>query len=361
MKLASLKPLAIALVFAGSLAAQLQTLSQSSNPNLITPNNSAACTGGTAPNVTSQDNGYFRSYSLQAIPQPIDIVSIRFGVEFVQTTSPSGFPLLIRLYNDPTGGAPSPYSSLVLRKTESFTIPTSATNTVWVQPLTGATTTYIPGETLVVEIYSPLGATGTVFYIGSNASGQSAPTYIRSLGCTIPDPVATSTINYPNMHAIIDVNYVPSGTGTPYPGTNEDLSMLTGINANTLTTGVGLFVKTANAGNTASVKVVSPSNTFNYRELVLIAQGFPTGSPPFPPAAPAIHMSFPGLTFLIGGPQGPLGPVLLPPGGLTAAFLVPPGLSGQSVIFQGAVVTLTPPLAANGLYASTNGHVFQIP
>jgi hypothetical protein len=31
------------------------------------------------------------------------------------------------------------------------------------------------------------------------------------------------------------------------------------------------------------------------------------------------------------------------------------------VIFQGAIVTLTPPLATNGLYASTNGHVFQIP
>ena len=54
-------------------------------------------------------------------------------------------------------------------------------------------------------------------------------------------------------------------------------------------------------------------------------------------------------------------PVLLPPGGLTVSFLVPPGLSGQSVIFQGAIITLTPPLAANGLYASTNGHVFQIP
>jgi hypothetical protein len=363
VKLASLKTLTLALVLSGSVVAQLVTLSQSNNPNTITANNSAACTGGTAPNVFTLDTGYFRSYSLAAIAQPIDIVSIRFGVELVQTASPSGYPLLIRLYNDPSGGAPSPFGSLVLRKTESFTVPTSATNTIVIQPLTGAATTFFPGETLVVEINAPTGLAGQLFFIGSNAGGQTAPNYLRSTACGLPDPTVTSSpsINFPNMHTILDVNYVPQGSGIPYPGTNEDVSMLTGVNANTLTTGIGNFIKSASAGNTVTVKVVSSGNTFNHREFALIAQAFTTGNPPFPPVGTNIHMTFPGLTILIGGDPGPFGPVLLPPGGTTVSFLVPPGLNGQSVIFQGVIVTLTAPFAQNGIYASTNGHVFQIP
>jgi hypothetical protein len=361
VKFASLKTLIVALLLAGSAAAQIVTLSQSLNPNTITPNNTIACTAGNPPTVTSQDNGYFRSYSLAAITQPIDIVSVRFAVEQVGTTSPSGFPMLIRLYNDPNGGAPSPYASLQLRKTESFSLLPSASNTIVIQPMTGTTVTFNPGEFLVVEVFAPVGTpVGATFFLGSNAAGQTAPTYIRSQACAIPDPVTTATIGYPNMHAIIDVNYVPQGSGNPFPGTNEDLTMQTAINANALTTGVGYFVKTANAGNTATVKVVS-GGTFNYRELVLIAQAYSTGSPPFPPAAPNIHMTFPGLTFLIGGDNGPLGTVLLPPGGTTVAFVVPPGLNGQSVIFQGVIVTLTAPFALNNLYAATNGHVFTIP
>ena len=360
MKLASLKALTLALLASGAVSAQIVTLSQSLNITTITPNNSTACTAGTGANATTQDCSYFRSYSLAGLSGPVNIVSIRFAVEQVVTGSPSGFPLLIRLYNDPNGGAPTTMASLQLRKTESFSLPVSATNTIQVKAMTGAAVTFNPGETIVVEIFSPLGPTGSRFFIGSNAGGQTAANYIRSVPCALPEPATTASINWPNMHTIIDVNYVPQGTGTPYPGTNEDLTMSTGVNANPLTTGVGAFVKTANAGNTVTLEVESAS-TFNFRELVLMAQAFPTGSPPFPPAAANIHMSFPGLTFLIGGPSGPFGPVLLPPGGTTVSFSVPAGLNGQSVIFQGAVVTPTAPFALNGLYAATNGHVFQIP
>jgi hypothetical protein len=356
--------LALALALSGSLSAQIVVLSQSNNPNTITALNSIACATGTlgTPTFTTQENGYFRSYSLAGISGQITIVNVRFAVEQIATTSPSGFPMEIRLYNDANGGTPSPFSGLTLRKTESFSLPVSATNTIVTKTLTGPVTNFSPGETLVVEVRSLLSAVGTFFFIGSNTLGQTAQGYLRASTCGITNPTAlnNSALNAPNMHMILDVGYVPIGTGNPYPGTNEDLTMSTGVNANELTTGVGYFVKTVTSGNTAQVKVASTANTFNYEEYVLMAQGFPTGNPPFPPAAPGVVLSISGLTFMIGGPTSPIGPVLLPPGGTTVAFQVPPGLAGTSVIFQGAVVTHTAPLAANGVFATTPGHVFQI-
>ena len=363
MKLASPKTLALSVLFSASLVAQLSTLTQSTNGTTITAGNSIACTTGTVGSATwtSQDNGYFRSYSLAGLPGSIDVVSIRFGVEAVTTTAPAGFPMIIRLYNDPTGGVPTPYSSLVLRHTENFFLPASGASSIATIAMTGPTATFLTSETLVVEVNSPLGPTGTRFFMGSNALGQSAACYLRAVACGAPDPTNCATLQpAPTMYIIIDVNYAPAGQGNPYPGTSEDLTMLTGVNANPLTTGVGSFVKSVVAPNTVQVKVVSTNNTFNYREFALIAQGFLTGNPPFPPAAPNIWLSFPALTFLIGGPSSLIGPMLLPPGGITVAFTVPPGLGGMSVIFQGAIVTFNAPFASNGLYASTNGHVFQM-
>ena len=345
-------------------AAQVTTLSQSTNGNTITSANSIACTTGTPglPTFTTQQSGYFRSYPLSAFAQPIDVVSVRFAVESVVTTAPGGFPMLIRLYGDPNGGAPSPYASLQLRHTESFTLLPSATSTIVVQPMTGVPATFLPGETLVVEVNSPLGGVGTLFFIGSNALGQTAPGYLRSVTCGIADPTPLSApqLSSPNMHMIIDVNVVPvGGSGTPHPGTGEDLTLSSGVNANALSTGPGNSVKTVMGGDFLTLRAISPAGTFDYREFVLIAQSFATGSTPPSGVAPHIHLSYPGLVFVIGGLASPF-PSLLPPGGSTSSYLVPPGFSGASILVQGVVITSTPPFANNGLYASTDAHEIRI-
>jgi hypothetical protein len=358
-----LHSLALALALSGSLFAQLVTLSQSNNPNTITVGSITCATGVFGqPTFTSQETGYFRSYPLTGISTQITIINVRFAVEQVVPATTAGFPMEIRLYNDSNGGVPSPFSGLTLRKTEAFMLPASATNTIVTKPMTGTAVNFSPGETLVVEVRSLLSQTGTFFFIGSNALGQTAQGYLRAAACGVANPTALNVapLNAPNMHMIIDVGYIPAGQGNPYPGTNEDLTMLTGVNANELTTGPGFMVKTVSGNNTVQVKVQSTGNTFNYEEYVLMAQGFPTGNPPFPPAAPGVVLSLSGLMFLIGGPTSVIGPVALPPGGTTVGFTIPTGLQGTSVIFQGAVVTHTAPLAANGVFATTNGHVFQI-
>src|SRR5688572_27917650 len=103
-----------------------------------------------------------------------------------------------------------------------------------------------------------------------------------------------ATMCYPNIEVLIEANVTASGQTVPLPGTGEDLSMFSGINTNPLTTGIGNTLKTAVAGNTVTLKVVSTGGTVNNREFVLIGQGFPTGFPPFPPIFPNIHMSWAG-------------------------------------------------------------------
>jgi hypothetical protein len=353
------RALALAILIAAGADAQLQTLSQSTNSTTVTPGSIACAVGN--PAQYTVDNGYFRSYPLSTLPSNIDIVSISFGVENVASTQPGGFPLQIRLYNDANGGQPSPFSSLVLRHTESFTLPTSAIPQVVTQALTGSTVTFATNETLVVELFSPTGATsGNLFFIGSNALGQSAPGYLRAPNCGVNDPTALSTIGYPNMHVILNVNYVPSGQTVTFPGTGEDFTIFSAVNANPLSTGIGNSVKTVTAGDNLTVKFISTGGTFNFREIVVVAQGYPTGAPPFPPAAPNIHVSIPGLVILLGGASGPFGPVLLPPVGVTMSFLVPPGLAGTSALIQGAIITWTAPFALNGLYASTDAHEINV-
>jgi hypothetical protein len=137
-----------------------------------------------------------------------------------------------------------------------------------------------------------------------------------------------------------------------YPGTNEDLTLTSGINLGAPSGGLGYEVKAAVAGNAVTVKVESKGGTFILREFLLIAQAFPTGSPPVP-AVPGIWLGFPGLTFMIGTVYGPLGTIFLPPGGTTVSMIVPPGLTGNSVLIQGAVLA---PIAINGVYATTDAH-----
>jgi hypothetical protein len=348
---------------AAPLLGQVTTLSQSTNPNSVVAGVAVACSSGSAAqpaSFTTFDNSYLRSYSLLGVGGSIDIVSVRFGVEACILPAGGTFPLQVRLYNDANGGAPTPYAGLTLRKTEHVNLSAMVGSIVTV-PITGPRVTFTTSNTLVVEIFSPANVIGSRFYIGCNSAGQSQPGYLRAVGCNFPEPTNTLTIaSNPAMHMIIDVNYVPTGTGVPYPGTQDDLAMWTGLNGGALTSGYNNYVKNASAGNTVQIKVGSPNNGFTNRELILIAQGFPNGNPPSPPAAPNVWVTLAGMTMIIGGDASLLGPALLAPGGTTVSFLVPPGLNGNSVIFQGAILTWTPPLALNGTYATTNGHVFQM-
>jgi hypothetical protein len=356
-----LKLLALAAAIAAAAPGQAFTLTQCAS-SVPAPLGSSAC--GPNPLVYTVANGYFRSYSLFGFTGNIEVVSIAFGVQQVVANQPGGFPMSIRLFADPTPGTVAPYAGLQFRHQENFTLPTISTPTVITRTMSGSPPVFTPAETLVVEVFANDGTYSvSKFLIGQNSLGQNGPGFIRAPACAsapnLSDVTDLASVGFGSMHIIIDVNGIVSQPPT-YPGTNEDLVLSSAINANPLTSGTANEVKTANANDSVTVQFVSPNLGFALREMALIAQPFTTGFPPFPPAAPNIHMQFPGLFFLIGGVASPLGPPLLPPGGASISFIVPGGLSGNSVVFQGVAITLSPPFALNGLYASTNGHEIKL-
>ena len=96
--------------------------------------------------------------------------------------------------------------------------------------------------------------------------------------------------------------------------------------------------------------------TFDLVAPLLVGQFFTTGAPPIPPAGFAqVHVdpTSPFFVLVFDGGNGPFGPQIMPPGGMTLSFHIPAGLVGNSFMFQGFASTS---IAANGIFACTNGH-----
>ena len=148
----------------------------------------------------------------------------------------------------------------------------------------------------------------------------------------------------------------PCGTA-PYPGTQEDLRLATGING-VPTSGVGNYVKSATAGDFLEIKLESPLATFVGRPYLIVAELFGTGSPP-PPVLPVLHVSLGGFFVLIDGTTtvGPLLQPQLPLFGAAYSFVVPAGLNTTSLLLEGLALDS---LATNGIFATTDGYEIQL-
>ena len=137
-----------------------------------------------------------------------------------------------------------------------------------------------------------------------------------------------------------------------YMGTGEDLELRTGIDSLTATIP---HIVPVHAGDTLLVSISSPNGAFVGVPPFLAGQLFTPGSPPATlPTLPTIllDLTSPMLVLFSGFDSTPLGPILLPPGGMSFQFAIPTGLTGQSLMLQNVAVT---PTAANGVFASSNG------
>lgn len=173
------------------------TLTHSASQDIVA-NNSVACTN----QVTTQDNGYLRTFTLSdfGIDGSFDVKSVSFGVEAAQVAQ----PLTVKLYT--LDGALT-YANMTLIGSAETTVGTSAGGTVVSVPVEGS----VPKDgTLVVELDVPAGGW---FFVGSNDAGQTAPSYLRSEACSIPEPTDTADIGYPGMHLVMNVSGETSGGG----------------------------------------------------------------------------------------------------------------------------------------------------
>jgi hypothetical protein len=133
-----------------------------------------------------------------------------------------------------------------------------------------------------------------------------------------------------------------------YPGTADGLDVYAWVN------GAGdplASTRAAATGAHVTVKLASSNGILVGGVPVVAAELYVNGSPPSP-APPAVWLD--GLATIIYGSLAPAPPFSvpgLPASGLTFSFVVPAGLSGHTVRFQGAVTSVD---ALNGMFAVSN-------
>src|ERR1041384_1613203 len=215
-----------------SAPAACTTITESTS-QAITPLNSVSCNDGFG----HTDNSYWRAFTLPSfgISAAFDIQSVDIGVEVATSggagapggsgqsgfskssgdgvKSPSGGsqPITIRLYTSSMSFPTGYPGSLTLIGSVNTTV-ADQSGTVINIPVTG---TAPAGSQLVVEVFTPNGQqAGNLFFIGSNASAETGPSYLSAADCGVTTPTTTAALGFPTMHIVMNVNGCEQVAGT---------------------------------------------------------------------------------------------------------------------------------------------------
>ncbi len=186
-------------------APQAVTLSQST-AQTITALNTLACGNANS----TLENHYYRVFKLSdfGISTAFTAERIDFAVEDASTVAGTQ-TVQVRLHT--LSGTTPLVANMTLLYGQNVVVPDTATNTIVGVVLTSPVV--VPaGSTLVLELFSPGSTqTGDYFYAGSNAGGETGPSYIRAppAGCDLAEVTPYSTIDGTGM-----VHLVMSVTGT---------------------------------------------------------------------------------------------------------------------------------------------------
>ena len=137
------------------------------------------------------------------------------------------------------------------------------------------------------------------------------------------------------------------------PGSGEDFELRSGINA---TPTAFPDQKLGTMGDTLTVDLDSPQGNYVGALPSLVANLFPTGTPPLSnPAIAELHLGSGLIAILF---DGAVGPRPLSASGLTLGYLIPPGLPGFSVRLQG--FALSPSAMTGQAFTATDAHDLEI-
>ena len=172
----------------------IATVTHSNSQNIV--NGSVYCNAG---NTTHTNTSHWRVFNLSndfGITEDFNVNQIQFGVQSVN----NNYTLTVRLHT--LNGT---FNTSNLTLLGSINVPVSAANngTVVSAPFS---TTVPAGSILVMEIFTPANGT-TLFFPGSNGSGQSGPSYISAADCGITQPsnLANVGAGFPNVHYVMNV------------------------------------------------------------------------------------------------------------------------------------------------------------
>jgi hypothetical protein len=188
-------------------------LTQSAAQNIV-PGNSVNCNSDGTVHV---ENSYYRAYNLSAFPAGFNVCAIEFGIQSAVSTS--GFqPVTLRVYSN--SGAAFPAGTATLIATSTVALADQSGSVVAV-PMTAP----IAANTqLVVEVFTPDGqAAGNSFFIGSNAAGESAPSFLRAPNCGVITPATTEASGFGNMQIVLNA-LGNSADGAPIAAANPEVA-----------------------------------------------------------------------------------------------------------------------------------------
>ncbi len=171
--------------------------------DVVISGNAVACSsdGG----ITTVENGYLRQFRLSdfGVTGDFEVTSVSFGVE-----SATAQTIRINLYRMINPAGPFAYSNFELLGFTDHLLPATTTSVVTVP----VSVTVPAGSTLVMEIdAADLAGVGR-FFMGSNGLGQTAPSYLRSASCGLPNPTDTAAIGFPGFHMVMSVTGLVEGS-----------------------------------------------------------------------------------------------------------------------------------------------------
>lgn len=189
-----------------------QVITQNATPNTVAATGSVSCaSGATSTNYYTADNSYIRFFKLSdyGINYNYRITNVAFGVQLASRTVAGSsanvggsFPVEVWLYTtsattlDPTAvtsvSGDQPLTTVSVSSANSGAMVNTGTSVNQIIPA---------GSNLVVEIFhdGETGHDGTSgnpferFYMGTNTSAQTGPSYLASGTCNIDTPIATGT------------------------------------------------------------------------------------------------------------------------------------------------------------------------
>ena len=165
----------------------------------ITAANSVSCNAGGL----HTDNSYYRAFPITA---DINVCEVQFGIE---TAAGAGGtqPVTVNLYTG-TGAFPGTFGSYTQIASNALSVPDQAAS-IFPTAISGLAAA---GSNLVVEVFTPEGQTaGNSFFIGSNAGGETAPSYLMAADCGLTAPATTASIGFGGMNIVMNVLGNPGG------------------------------------------------------------------------------------------------------------------------------------------------------
>lgn len=180
------------------------TLTQS-NSQEITPQNSVACIEQDADGnpIEHRENSFYRVFNLESsgVTGRLEITSVALGIQSAESAG-GNQPMSIRLHTLAGNDLELDRLTEIGRADQSVADQGAGILSV---PITA---TAEAGSRLVLEVFLPdANGSGNLLFPGSNADGQTGPTYIRApaSGCDLVEPTDIADIGFPEMQLVVSV------------------------------------------------------------------------------------------------------------------------------------------------------------